>query len=536
MSNVTLVGNDLRSQLPKAQNVTDDIVFNAASAGDPLKAVNQPTQFYIEQEKRWKMTRALMGGTEVIREAEYDFLPKEEAETRRSYDARLSRSVLFGAYKKTISTSTGRPFSKPIDFDKFKKRLLDFNEDIDLQGNNIDVFARNWFMTSLAHSHAFCLIDHPKRPDIEGVSDDLPSLETEQELNLRPYWRIVAPYDVIGWRSIIRNGVEIPTQVRIRETATKDVGMFDCIEVKRVRVLTPGFYELYEENPSNGQWSVVDRGVYLDAMGEPLGRIPIVPFFSGPVYGFYQARPIFEDLAYMNILHWQSQSDQENILHVARVPILFGAGFHEGDNLEIGASRWVRGPEGSTLSYVEHSGAAIQAGRDSLEDLENRMRIMGAEVLVRDPNRITATQKILDTEESNSELQTLVLMFQDALEQAYLLTAQWIGDESAVGEVSIFRDFGISAADFQEANVILQMRLSKQISQETFLDEMKRRGILQEDLNVEDEIALLESETPAMPEPVAEEEEEEDDGENADEGGAKNEKKDASEANVEGQG
>jgi hypothetical protein len=28
------------------------------------------------------------------------------------------------------------------------------------------------------------------------------------------------------------------------------------------------------------------------------------------------------DLAYLNVKHWQSQSDQDTILHVARVPIL----------------------------------------------------------------------------------------------------------------------------------------------------------------------------------------------------------------------
>jgi len=34
-----------------------------------------------------------------------------------------------------------------------------------------------------------------------------------------------------------------------------------------------------------------------------------------------QAKPPLLDLAWLNVEHWQSASDQSNILHVARVPI-----------------------------------------------------------------------------------------------------------------------------------------------------------------------------------------------------------------------
>jgi hypothetical protein len=37
---------------------------------------------------------------------------------------------------------------------------------------------------------------------------------------------------------------------------------------------------------------------------------------------FGDGEPPLLDLAYLNVKHWQSQSDQDNILHIARVPIL----------------------------------------------------------------------------------------------------------------------------------------------------------------------------------------------------------------------
>lgn len=494
-TNVRVTGNNLRTQLPKAEDVSDQIRSPISAAAGGVKEVGEPSAKVKKLSKRWKMTRALMEGTDAMREADREFLPQEPAESTRAYENRLDRSVLFGAFKKTVTTSTGRPFSRPITFEKFSPTLEAMNDNIDLQGNNIHVFARHSFMSGLAHGHSFILIDHPKRPDLNGESNEPPSLEMERAMNLRPYWRKIDAFDVIGWRSAVVGGVEIPLQVRIKESTTKPVGQFGEKVVERIRVLEPGGFRLYERRDS-GEWELEDQGQFIKSNGEVMNKIPIVPFYSTLPKSFYCTTPTLLDLAFMNVLHWQSSSDQENILHVARVPILFASGFFDDDDIEIGSSRWVKGPEGSTLAFVEHSGTAIQAGRDSLEDLENRMRVMGAEILVRDPNRVTATQKVLDSDEATSELQDMVTRYEDFLAQCYALTAEWLGEdpESAVGEIDIFKDFGVSVNAFQEAQNLLQIRLAKQITQDTFLTEMKRRGLLGDDVDVEIEVALTEAE------------------------------------------
>ncbi|MCV5359812.1 DUF4055 domain-containing protein, partial [Escherichia coli] len=85
----------------------------------------------------------------------------------------------------------------------------------------------------------------------------------------------------------------------------------------------------------------------------------------------------------LNIKHWQSQSEQDNILHVARVPLLVAYGLDRNEELTVGASTATifedRTKNG--LEYVEHSGAAIESGETSLEKLENQMRHAGAKLL-----------------------------------------------------------------------------------------------------------------------------------------------------------
>jgi hypothetical protein len=488
------VGNNYASNLPKAENVTKYITSGVLQGDGGIQDVETPSTLYEKSRDRRDITAALMQGTEKMRKESTKYLPQEPSESNAVYDARLKRSVLFAAYKRTIVTSTGRPFSRPIQFDNFSSQLLDLHDNIDLQGNNIDVFSRNVFLSGLAHGHSFVFVDYPKRPDLKGQTNDTPSLEDIRKMRLRPFWRSVDATDVIGWRSKVIDGKEVATQIRIKETTLKPVGMFNVREVSRVRVLEPGGYKLYEKN-ENGEWAVEDEGYHLKADGTPMDQIPFVPFYSVLPEAFYQTIPPLIDLAYMNVNHWQSSSDQENILHVARVPILFGTGFYTDDDLEVGSGKWIKGPDGSSLSYVEHSGAAISSGREALEDLENRMRIMGAEILVRDPARVTATQKILDSDEATSELQDMVLRFADFLAQCEAITAEYLGlPEEAVGEIELFHDFGISADAFQEAQNLLQARVAKQISQATYLREIQRRGLLGEDVDIQVELEATKAE------------------------------------------
>jgi hypothetical protein len=95
--------------------------------------------------------------------------------------------------------------------------------------------------------------------------------------------------------------------------------------------------------------------------------------------------PALQDLADLNVAHWQSQSDQRNILHVARVPILFGAGIPddvEGQpGFKVSAGSFTRATDpAAKLMFVEHSGAAIGAGDADLKNLEFQMQAMGLQL------------------------------------------------------------------------------------------------------------------------------------------------------------
>jgi maltooligosyltrehalose synthase len=82
-------------------------------------------------------------------------------------------------------------------------------------------------------------------------------------------------------------------------------------------------------------------------------------------------------------------------------------------------------PSGADMKFVEHTGKAIEAGAKSLSDLEDQMIQAGAELLVKQPGHRTATESANDAEANKCDLQRIVEDFEDSLDQALQMMADY---------------------------------------------------------------------------------------------------------------
>lgn len=456
-------------------------------------SVATPSRAYESMREDRELSAALMGGTKTMRAAGKAYLPKEEAESDESYKARLQRTTFFNAYHKTVRNLVSKPFSKPIVLaDDMDVEIKDWCEDVDLSGQHLDIFAADVFKQALADGISFILVDHPKVEQKITLAD-------QRELNIRPYMVHINCRQIIGWKATVINGRDVLTEIRIDEEYTEDdpKDQFKEVTGRQIRVLRRGSYEIWRlKTTSQGkqEWLVHDQGTTT------LKEIPLVPVYTNRK-GVLLAEPPLMDLAYLNVEHWQSRSDQSHILHVARVPILFGAGIPEdteNSKIIVGPNRMVRVPDpNARLTYVEHTGAAIGAGRTDIEDIENRMRIMGLELLVKKAS-VTATERTLDGQDQECELQRMARRLEDALELALGFMAEWSGKgKETGGSVEVHKDYGISQHDATDLEHLFRARQDRAISQKTYLEELKRRGVLSDSLDVDDEIALVSLEAPA---------------------------------------
>lgn len=465
-------------------------------------AVAKTSAAYDRMAEAWKLPRTLMGGTRAMRRAGTAYLPQEPAESDEAYKNRLNRSTLFNAFRRTVNGITGKVFSKdPALMDDVPAQIVEWSEDIDLMGRNLPVFASEVFKDGTQTGISHILVDMPS-------GDPARTQAEERASGRRPYFVQIRAEDMIGWKTETINGKETLTQIRFREHVTVDDGEYGEKVEERIRVLWRDHFEVWRKKEkaaqTDDQWELVDSGVVT------LGEIPLATFYAART-GFMTAEPPLEDLADLNVAHWQSSSDQRHILHVARVPILFGKALNEtdaeGKPIQIGPNRMVTSSDaGGDLKYVEHGGAAISSGRQDLVDLEDRMRMMGMELFMHQQSGgVTATGRAIDSAEANSQAKAMALSLKDALELAMVYMAKWaaLGDNG--GSVNVNTDFGISLQGSQEVQALLNARMAGEISRTTFWAELKRRGLLMDDFDAELEAEALSSEAPGFGVPETDE-------------------------------
>ena len=180
------------------------------------------------------------------------------------------------------------------------------------------------------------------------------------------------------------------------------------------------------------------------------------------------------------------------------MPILTVIGIDDDKfQLSVGAASVVKLPIGSDLKYVEHTGRSIDAGKNSIDDLQERMRQAGAELLVTKPQRVTAFQVGTENELAMCALQRITQDFQDALAQVLDFMAQWIGLPSG-GTVTLFNDFSASNLAEASAQFLVAAATAGKISDELLFDELQRRGMIGANESWQQEHERIQAQGPAL--------------------------------------
>lgn len=451
----------------------------------------------------WAVVDPLMGGTKAMRAAGEQLLPKFPNEEPAPYKQRLARSTLLPAYSETVQNMSGRVFAEPISFgEDVPDQIKEYAENIDQQGNSLHVWAQAYFDEALAKGLNFALVDFPSTSDEEGRAL-YPTRAAEMAAGVRPYAVIIKPGQVLGWKSKSRNGAEVLTQFRYMESVEEEdpENQFVTKQVEQVRVLEPGSWRTFRKQKTQGN---KEEWVEYASGATSLDVIPLVAYYTKRT-GFMTATPPLMEVAHLNVKHWQSQSDQDNILHVARVPMLAiigvdapGQDAAPGSAITVGTSQATYLPPSGDMKFVEHTGKAIEAGRQSLLDLEDQMRMAGAKLLQKEKQATkTAAQAEEEAAQELSPLETMAGTLEDAIDQILQFFVLWIGENEG-GHVQVNGNFDVDYAPETTLPLLLNMSLQGRLSNETLFREVQRRGVINGDLTWEDEKERLEAQGPAL--------------------------------------
>lgn len=434
--------------------------------------------------------RALMGGSRAMRAAGETYLPKFEAESKESYDARISLSWLFNGYRKTVRDMSGRVFEKPVEVKDGPKLLSEWIKNVDMAGRDLSTFSRDVFEDGYDAGVSYIMVDAPPR---KGKVTKAQATAA----NLRPYLVHLKVEDVLGWRTETVNNITTLVQFRIMETVTepdpedefadKTIDQVRVLDVVEGRVQTRVFRKNGEE------WAIHEEPTFSN-----MKEITVIPFYANRS-GFFTGEPVLDDLADVNIAHWQSQSDQRTALRFGRVAVFHTAGRDDQEGaiaIAPGIGIQSRDPN-AKAEWVEHKGIALGAGRQDLKDLEFQMETHGMQLLVARLGAQSATGEALDAAKETSTLSMTADQLQDTLEQALSWMTQYGGTKQDV-TVSVNKEFGAQMMGAQEFTAMLMAVNTGIMTKRFFYEEMKRRGMISPDTDIDAVLDGIDAEGPNL--------------------------------------
>ena len=432
--------------------------------GGAAAEVNDPNSAWKDMEPHWVLIEDLMGGTYDMRKRHRRYLQQEPRELDESYDNRLARSVCPPFYQRLERMLAGMMTRKPVRLNDVPDVIREQLFDVDLQGNDLNVWTYETARKMIRYGHV-------------GVLVDAPSVEQGG----RPYWVSYTPREILGWRSEIIDGQQKFIQLRLLEKVFEPEGLYGEVEVEQIRLLTPGKFEIHRRN-DNGDFVIYEDGTTT------LDEIPFSVAYSNR-YNLMESRPPMEDIAELNLKAYQVQSDLDNQLHISAVPMLAFYGFPTAaEEVSAGPGEAIAFPAEGRAEYIEPGGKSYEAQFKRLEQLASQINELGlAAVLGQKLSAETAEAKRIDRSQGDSTMQVCAQQMQDLIDNSLMFHANYLGSNEA-GSSFVNRDFLAARLDPQEIGSLLQLYTAGTITQKTLLDQLTEGEVLGDEFDVEEEL------------------------------------------------
>lgn len=444
--------------------------------------VEDPNSAWYAQEPHWVLIEDLLGGTFELRTKHRRYLPQEPREQDESYDNRLARSVCPPYYIRLERMLAGMLTRKPVRLNDVADVIRENLFDVDLQGDDLNVWTYETARKMIRYGHVGCLVDAPAAGQ-KG----------------RPYWVTYTPREILGWRTELVDGQQKLVQLRLLEKVFVPDGDYGEKCIEQVRLLTPGAFEIHRKG-KGGSFVKVDEGT------TSLDEIPFSVAYANRV-NVLESRPPLQDIAELNLKAYQIQSDLDNMLHISSVPMLAFYGFPQtSEEVSAGPGEALAFPAEGRAEYVEPTGKSFSSQFERLQQLEKQINELGlAAVLGQKLSAETASSKAIDRSQGDSTLQVVALQLQDMIDNCLLYHAKYLGSNEA-GSSFVNRDFLAQRLEPSEIQSLQGLWTTGAITQETLLKQLHEGEVLGDDFEVEEELeatqagGLIEMEPPEIKE------------------------------------
>jgi len=454
----------------------------------------------------WDQVETIVEGYEAMKCAGTKYLPKFPDETTDDYNFRLENTKFTNIYRDVLEGLATKPFEEEITLiagedGKVQPDAEKFIEDVDGAGNNLSMFAALTFFNGINEAINWIFVDYPTVEP--GV---VISVADAKAKNLKPFWSHVLARNVLEVRTKIIGAKEVITYIRIFEPAN------DTVTEDRVRIFNRSetgivSWELYEKNPTAKK--VDEQFIKIQDGKLSIDVIPFVPFITGRREGrTFKFAPVMRDAADLQITLYKNESALEFTKVLACYPMLAANGMKpqmEADGktvkkLPVGPMRVMYGlPDGAgnygTWSFIEPNANSMEFMQKNIDKTKQDLRELGRQPLTALSSQLTTVTTSIAAGKARSAVTAWALALKDALENAMKITMKYISID-AEPEVNVYTGFDNVTDDGSDLEALLAARTNGDISQETYLFELKRRKVLSPEFSYEAEKKRLLNDIP----------------------------------------
>jgi hypothetical protein len=341
------------------------------------------------------------------------YLPKAKSQDNASYLEQLSQSVFVRFFRDAIEKDIA---SLLTDFDLTESAdwFEDFTDNVDLLGNDLKSFIKQWVCMAVRDGSSFVLVD---RPNLEQP----------------PYFLLLERSQIINWRF---DGSELDLVV-YKQDELKPDGDFGLSEWETYTVLRRGGdYQIYERQKRksfqintradeilNVDLKLVREGRY------GLQEIPLIGL-SLNSHTPFTATPPLVDFADLNLAHYQVWSGYRTTINYLEPTLLakeqqpFAADEPSQQKaLTVGArvTLW-----NLDAGWMEPTGTGVLPKKDCLALLETTMQKMVVSFFSGGATK-TATEVELDAAQSEATLSGYAVQLESAVQSLFSIFAEYEG-------------------------------------------------------------------------------------------------------------
>jgi hypothetical protein len=456
----------------------------------------------------WDLVDTIVDGVAAIRKAGEKYLPKFTDEHPADYAYRLQLTKLTNIYRDTIEALAAKPFEDEVSIlndsnqNAVPQALLDFVENVDGSGNNLTVFSAATFFNGINSAIQWIMVDFPPLSTAAGIV----TVADEKRSGRRPYWSHVLGRNILDVKSKVIEGNEVLTYIKIFEPGDVDhIRIFERSELGKVT------WSLHRKTNTTGADGKT-QFIQIESGDITIGVIPLIPFITGRRDGrSWRFFPAMRDAADLQIELYQQESGLKFAKTLTAYPMLAGNGIkppmaEDGKTVQkiaVGPNKVLYAPPNpsgghpGTWTYIEPNAQSLVFLAADVKETVMQLRELGRQPLTAQSGNLTTVTTAVAAGKAKSAVKAWSYGLKDALENAFVMTCMWLGISSETYDptVAVYTEFD-EFMEGKDLDALDKARERKDISRETFWDELKRRSVLSPEFDCDVEEQRLLEELP----------------------------------------